>query len=81
MRSGRTNTLGKATAEIPRVMVPIEVKSILEDRAHSLGIPLAELHREILCIHALGVDAWKSYQNERIRALSTMGGVSGGDGS
>jgi hypothetical protein len=47
-RTGQTHIVGKLTALIPAVRVDEKTKEGLERDAHSVGITMAELVREIL---------------------------------
>lgn len=73
-RSGRTNPLGKMTAEIPKVKVPEETREILEFEAREAGMNLSEFVRMILMVRAHGVDAILSMEKERMAVVVGSGG-------
>lgn len=73
-RSGVTSTLGKLTAEIPKLKVPEETREILEAEARKAGLSLSEFVRDLLIIRAHGKDAVVSLYAQRVDVVAGMGG-------
>lgn len=73
-RSGRTNPLGKMTAEVPKVKVPEETREILDSMAREAGMNLSEFIRMLLMVRAHGVDAILSMEKERMAVVVGSGG-------
>ncbi|AVR89039.1 ribbon-helix-helix protein, CopG family [Thauera aromatica] len=69
-RSGRTGPFGKLTAEIPKIRVPDDTKDELERLARAAGITLSEYLRDLLMVHAHGVDVVRALYEERLSAVS-----------
>jgi len=73
-RTGRSNPLGKCTAEFPKFKGPEEVFEILTERACRNGMTLAELLRELAMVSALGRDHVESLYRQRLDVVEGKGG-------
>lgn len=72
-RSGRSNPLGKMTAEIPKFRVPEETHEALEREARLAGLSLTEFIRELLMIRAHGEEEVASLYARRLAVVAGKG--------
>lgn len=73
-RSGKTNPLGKMTAEISKMNIPEVTKEVLEDRARAQGMGVTEYCRLVLMVHAHGIEYLLSLEKERLQVAALIGG-------
>jgi hypothetical protein len=72
-RNGSTSLLGKLTAELPKTRVSEKTFEILKQKAHTLGLPLAEYLRQKAEIDAHGIDTISRLQQDRLNLVARIG--------
>lgn len=79
-RSGESHPLGKLTYDLPRTKVCDDAGQVVAQRAHALGMSLAEYVRWVMTIHALGPDHVESVLVRRVEVAGRIGKAPGSYG-
>lgn len=71
-RSGRTSPLGKLDDRVDAFRIESTVKQEFAKRAAEADMPVAEFHREVMRVIALGASTVESMHSDRVKKVVEM---------